>query len=209
MKKLVLSVVIGTVLIFSNMFTDPSFSKETTNSNIINTMATVHVTGAVNKPGMYKVPVGMRLVDILSKAGGLKKDAFISDLNLTDVISDGTSIHIATKKEVEKITQTTKVDTPNSGNVRPVKSGNGNFKVKSKNQKSKSNHKKVSSNLLVNLNTANIEQLSTLPGVGEKLAESIINYRSKKGKFKAINELMNIERVGNKKFNKMKNKVTV
>lgn len=56
----------------------------------------------------------------------------------------------------------------------------------------------------VNLNTATIEQLTTLPGIGPKTAERILEYRTKNGSFKKIEELMNIKGIGEKNFLKLK-----
>jgi competence protein ComEA len=61
----------------------------------------------------------------------------------------------------------------------------------------------------VNLNTATAEQLATIPGVGAKMAERIIDYRQKNGGFKKIEDLMNVSGVGEKSFLKMKPLVTV
>jgi competence protein ComEA len=61
----------------------------------------------------------------------------------------------------------------------------------------------------VNLNTATAEQLATIPGVGPKMAERIINYRQKNGGFKKVEDLMNVSGVGEKSFLKMKPLITV
>jgi competence protein ComEA len=61
----------------------------------------------------------------------------------------------------------------------------------------------------VNLNTATAEQLATIPGVGPKMAERIIDYRQKSGGFKKIEDLMNVSGVGEKSFLKMKPLITV
>jgi competence protein ComEA len=61
----------------------------------------------------------------------------------------------------------------------------------------------------VNLNTATIDQLATIPGVGAKTAERIIAYRQKNGGFKKIEDLMNVSGVGEKSFLKMKPLITV
>lgn len=61
----------------------------------------------------------------------------------------------------------------------------------------------------VNLNTATVDQLATIPGVGPKMAERIIDYRQKNGGFKKVEDLMNVSGVGEKSFLKMKPLITV
>ena len=63
--------------------------------------------------------------------------------------------------------------------------------------------------VVVNLNTATIAELETLPGVGSKMAARIIEYRQKKGPFKKIEELMNVQGIGEKNFLKLKPQLTV
>jgi competence protein ComEA len=62
---------------------------------------------------------------------------------------------------------------------------------------------------VVNLNTATATQIATLPGVGEKAAQRIIEYREKNGGFKKIEELMNVKGIGEKSFLKLKPLITV
>ena len=62
---------------------------------------------------------------------------------------------------------------------------------------------------VINLNTATSAQIATLPGVGEKAAERIIEYRDKNGGFKKIEELMNVKGIGEKSFLKLKPLITV
>jgi competence protein ComEA len=61
----------------------------------------------------------------------------------------------------------------------------------------------------VNLNTATTAELETLPGVGAKMAARIIEYRQKKGPFKKVEELMNVQGIGEKNFLKLKPQLTV
>jgi competence protein ComEA len=68
---------------------------------------------------------------------------------------------------------------------------------------------KEASTAIVNINTATSAQLQTLPGVGEKTAERILEYRQKNGSFKKIEELMNVKGIGEKSFLKMKDRLTV
>ena len=68
---------------------------------------------------------------------------------------------------------------------------------------------KASASAQVNLNTANVTQLETLPGIGKSTAERILEYREKSGGFKKIEDLMNVRGIGEKSFLKLKPLVTV
>jgi competence protein ComEA len=65
------------------------------------------------------------------------------------------------------------------------------------------------SNEKVNLNTATLEQLQTLPGVGPAIAKSIVEYRTKVGKFSKIEDILNVKGIGEKKFQRMKDRLTI
>ncbi len=65
------------------------------------------------------------------------------------------------------------------------------------------------SNEKVNLNTATLEQLQTLPGVGPAIAKSIVEYRTKVGKFSKIEDILNVKGIGEKKFQRMKDRLTL
>lgn len=61
----------------------------------------------------------------------------------------------------------------------------------------------------ININTATVIQLSTLPRIGEKIALRIVNFRKQNGKFKRIEELMKVKGIGEKLFVKLKDRITV
>ncbi len=62
---------------------------------------------------------------------------------------------------------------------------------------------------IVNINTATLSQLTSLPNIGEGLAQRIIDYRTANGPFKAIEDIMNVEGIGQTRFDQMKDDITV
>jgi competence protein ComEA len=75
-------------------------------------------------------------------------------------------------------------------------------------QQSKSSAKAASTEK-INLNTATAEQLQTLPGVGPSIAKRILDHRTKNGKFNKVEEILNVKGIGEKKFQKMKDRLVV
>lgn len=156
------------------------------NENII-----VHVSGAVNKEGIVELKNNSRIIDAIDKAGGLKDEADITNINLAYIIEDGMKIHIPSKEEKES---TIIVESNTDSEI--VKQNNG---IKS------DNNKKTK----ININTATKADLETLPGIGESTALKIIEYRKEKGKFKLIEDIKQVNGIGENKFNKIKELITV
>lgn len=156
----------------------------------------VHIDGAVKTSGVIEIEDGMRLKDVIKKAGGLTKDADTSSINLAGFIDDGEKIYIPSKKEVQEFR---KNDNNTSSNVN------------SKNNKKNSiaTNEVVKRSGKVNINRAGRAELTTLTGVGDKTADMIIKYRKEKGKFKSISDIKNIKGIGDAKYDKMKNHITV
>ena len=194
-KNLFIKIFTVTTIAFIN-FSEKAFAN-TTESNMVNVIANIQFSGAVNRPGIYRFPKGTRLVDALYKAGGLKKDAVVTDLNLTTPITDGTRIYIASQKEKESLINLEKKTN--------ITSKNESNKALSKKENNEKTIKK--NNGLVNLNTATEEEINSLPGIGNKLAKDIIRYRNKQGKFRDVGELNNIHGIGEKKLAKIKKRV--
>ncbi|MFN4149430.1 MAG: helix-hairpin-helix domain-containing protein [Candidatus Sericytochromatia bacterium] len=211
MKKFILAILITIIAINTN----DSYAKsknnkeveETTNTaNMISTMLKVQVSGAVKKPGVYQVPIGSRVADAISKAGGLRKDAFVKDLNLTTTVTDSTKIHIVSKSEIEQEKkEEQKLLTNNNSNS----NDKSNKNIVSYNKKAKSKSNTKNSNGIFNINTASQEDLDSLPGIGKKIAQSIIQYRNKNKGFKSLDELTNIDGIGEKKLKKLKARLKV
>ena len=156
----------------------------------------VDIKGQVAKPGVYEIEKDSRIIDVIQLAGGLKKDANTDFLNLSKKVEDGTVIWVYTKKEIEQLKKTKTVieyierecNCPDVSNSACINKDTTNSKV--------------------NINTATIEELTTLNGIGESKAKLIIEYRTKKP-FEKIEDIMNISGIGEKAFEKIKEFITI
>lgn len=148
----------------------------------------VHITGAVCNEGVYELDENSRIADVIKMAGGLKEDVDLKQINLAYMLEDGMKINIPSKNDkttdnnIENDeTYITKEDVTSSNNT------NLNNKISK-----------------ININTATQEELETLPGIGPSIATKIINYRKENGKFKKIEDIKNVNGIGESKFNKIK-----
>lgn len=168
---------------------------ETKEENVI----IVHVSGAVNKPGIVELSENSRIADAIEKAGGLKETACIDEINLAYVLDDGVKLHIPTVEEQKQ------------KNKEGEKSENSNLYVTNFSGANVNNEKDASKKQTskININTATQEELETLPGIGPTTAIKIINYRSENGKFKSIEDIKEVSGIGESKFNNIKNMINV
>lgn len=142
----------------------------------------VYVTGAVNNPGMVELTGSeLRVADAVNASGGLLPTADVDSFNMAETISDGQHIRVPEKMVARSITP----EAP------AVESSGG------------------STGGAVNINTAGAEELDTLPGIGPAMAQRIIDYRQLNGAFKSIEEIQNVRGIGAKKFENLKNKITI
>lgn len=140
----------------------------------------VYVCGAVHAPGVYELPSGSRIYHVIQAAGGMLPEAETRAVNQAQELSDGEQITVPTVEEAQDPAQ-------------PAVSGGS----------------AASGDGKVNLNTAGIEELCTLTGIGETRAQAIVDYREQNGGFQSIEELMNIDGIKEKTFEKLKEEVTV
>ena len=145
----------------------------------------VHVTGAVAKPGVYELPAGARVIDGVTAAGGALPEADLSSINLARPLTDGERVYIPRRGEVPPAAA---APDP-SGGAPPGGSTDAPDKV--------------------NINTASVSELEALPGVGEVIAQRIVDYRTQHGPFKTVRDLLKVEGIGEKKFESIKDHVTV
>lgn len=172
-------------------------TKETTTSSSLNEFY-VDIKGSVKNPGVYKFKENNRVIDAIERAGGLKKNADTSNINLSKKLTSEMVIYIYSEKEIKN---NDSLSCNNICNVEVIEVNNC--------IEQSTTSQDINSNNLVNINTATIEELLTLSGIGESKAKSIIEYRSNNGSFKTIDDLKNVSGIGDALFNKIKDKIAV
>ncbi len=175
----------------------------------------VDVKGAVKVPGVYEMSESDRVIDAIHKAGGLSENAYVLNLNLAKRIFDENVIIVNTKEEVEFYLMN---DIPIvcEDNYKRVNNGVCSlYNIASlDNDEITGNTTSISNdtsnlNKFVNINTASKEQISTLEGIGESKALKIIDYRENNGPFKRKEDIMNVEGIGEKLYEAIKDSITV
>jgi competence protein ComEA len=129
---------------------------------------TVDVAGKVRRPGVTTLPAGSRVVDALRKAGGARGRVDLSGLNLARVLVDGEQILVGRAVAPGGLAASASTAAPDATGA------------------------------LVNLNTATAEQLDTLPGVGPVTAQKILDWRGTHGAFSSVDELLEVDGIGEK-----------
>jgi len=158
------------------------------------TTVVVDIKGMVKKPGVYEVGSAARVNDVITLAGGLKKGADTSLINLAKIVTDEMAIIIPSTKEIEEkykeemcicncpeITNDACIEEPT----------------------------KKEEKVLVNINTSTKEELTKVPGIGQSKADSIIKHREEHGNFKTIQEIKTVSGIGESLFEKIKDYITV
>lgn len=151
----------------------------------------VHVTGCVNDKGIVVLKEGDRIIDAIEAAGGETEEADLNKLNLAYVLQDGDKLYVPSI-------------TDNEENVEYISEESGNNVIEEGVGKTMEKN-----NAIININTASKEELVTLDGIGEATAEKILAYRQENGKFKTIEDIKNVPGIGDAKFEKIKNQITV
>ena len=152
----------------------------------------VDVGGAVRLSGLFALPAGSRVADAIEAAGGLAENAEMKYMNRAYVLADGDRLYIPTVTEVRDGTAP-----PTAGQVTSSGGAAGTAPQGS------------SGTSLININTAGSDELQKLNGVGPVIAQKIIDYRTKRGLFSRIEDLMNVSGIGAKTFEKLRDYITV
>ena len=170
----------------------------------------VDIKGEVKKPGVYELEEGKRVNDVIKKAGGLTENADTTLLNLSKNLTDEMVIIIYNKSEIEKIRKD--LTTPQTIIQYIEKECSCPDTINDaciKKAETKENKEEASKDNKISINRGTLEELMTIPGIGESKAHAIIEYREKNGNFKNIEEIKNISGIGDTTFDKFKEYITI
>lgn len=155
------------------------------------TQVVVHVSGAVQKPGVYRLPAGSRVVDAVNMAGPTEKSA-LDYLNLAAVLKDEMQIPVYSLDQIGQ--QQLPGAVPGAMTAEgAAQSGISGGSITGG----------------ININTASMAQLEELPGIGPALAQRIIDYREQNGPFMLIEDIQNVSGIGEKRFEQLKSQISV
>lgn len=152
----------------------------------------IYVTGAIQTPqARITLLPGSRVEDAIAAAGGTTDDALLDAVNLAQLLHDGDQVHVPFKSTDSTDSPATLVlPTPNTSNpTAPVAAS--------------------SSSTLININTATLTELETLPSIGPALGQRIIDYRTQNGPFQSVDDLVNVSGIGPSILERLRPLVTV
>jgi competence protein ComEA len=151
------------------------------------TMIKVYVSGAARRPGVYELPADARLDDALQAAGGPTSDAALEVINLAKRLADEDHIHIPGQADTEVRRMQNEASLPIASGGLSEQGGPGRL----------------------NINTATVEDLTTLPNIGPSRAAAIVDYREREGLFSSVDDLMNVGGIGEKITDSIRDLVVV
>lgn len=142
----------------------------------------VEIKGEVKRPDVYTLSEGAIIKELIEAAGGLTENADLSNINRAKKLQNHELVYISNKNDISK-------GSTNENTISDVSKSQG------------------ISNSIVNINTATLEELKTLNGVGDSKAKSIIEYREQNGGFKSIEDIKNVTGIGEKMFERIKGQI--
>jgi competence protein ComEA len=166
-------------------------------TSISKSVIKVYICGHIKTPGVYDIENGSRLVDLVSLAGGATGDACLEAINLAQILTDSQKFYIPSLDEIKN-------GVPSFFNEWEDINSNSNDSISTNMANSESFQNKV-----ININFAGLSELVQLPGIGDVIAQNIIDYRNKYGQFKSKEELKNVKGIGEKKFEEIKDFISV
>jgi competence protein ComEA len=168
----------------------------------------VHITGAVNAPGVYQLPQKSIVQEAIDAAGGLTDRADVSRLNLAALLNDGDQLFIPELPPTLPPTPTP-APTHTVGPGTPTVTPEPATPTPAAQPTSSDSPSPIAPGQLINLNTATQAELETLPRIGPAIAQRIIDYRNANGPFGTIEEIMNVKGIGPATFAAIKDFITV
>ena len=190
-----------------NSTPDPNTMAPATPSSI-----RVHVIGRVNDPGVHEIPANGRIIDAIDAAGGMASGAHPGSLNMAQPVCDGCQILIPASGNGKVIAPSGVQGGGGSPGGQPAPGGGGALAGAAAAPgvvNGAATQGAPASGEQVDLNTATVEQLQTIDGVGPVMAERIFTWRQEHGRFTSVDELQEIDGIGPKKFAKLKDRVRV
>ncbi len=167
----------------------------------------VYVTGAVHKPGVYKLPDNPRVFHAVNAAGGMTPNADQNCLNLAEKIySDGLHIHVFEKgeREAQEAKAAKKVQEARAAQIQPVNVRVPGVQVTQVSNVRTQTQRQSTNSGLVDVNHASEQELTRLKGVGPAIAKRIVEFRKNMGSFKAPEDLLQVRGIGPKTLDKMR-----
>ncbi len=184
--------------------------KESSTTKEVKEYIYVDVKGEVANPGVYKLNNNSRVIDAVEASGGITDKANTRFINLSKLLEDGDVVVVYSNTEIEtaKKENIVYVETPcvceevkNDACYNEEKEEEKKEEQKDKNQNN--------TNTKININTASIDELKTIDGIGDAKASAIIEYRQKNGNFKSIEDIINVSGISETLFSKIKENITV
>ena len=172
----------------------------------------VYIIGCINNPGIITLKKGQMIYEAIETAGGLTEDADVTSINMVYELEENVMLNILPKNVVDLRNK----EQENEDKDAYVDAGSGIQLIKDEgdcvvftgntNEKTASANSSYNSNLYgkININIASVSELDTLPGIGQITADSIVKYRQQYGKFKSIEDIMNVPGIKEGKFEKIK-----
>ena len=154
----------------------------------------VYVCGEVINPGVYTLTKGARVCDAIELAGGFTETAAVDYLNQADYVTDSQKLYVPSQDEVNKLIEEG-VGFQDGGGQSPVSDGTQTANADSAGK--------------ININTADISELTTITGIGETRAKAIVDYRTEQGGFKDTRDITNVSGIGDATYEKIKDSICV
>ena len=161
----------------------------------------VDIKGLVNNPGVYEIDKNSRVIDVINISGGLVEGADTDSINLSKILKDEDVIIVYNINDYDKLKEefNTKIEYCKKDNNDSCVT-----EVASNNDTGINDN-----NTIININNASINELTTLPGIGDEKAKKIVEYRETNGLFNSIDDIKNISGIGDSIFDKIKEFITI